>query len=323
MEKKDGEKAKNTSTKENEIDINLKSGEKQNYNFDLNFMINDYLQENNNIIKLNSNKVIDYSNYIIKDIKQTKNDSLKDKNVIFTNKNQIEDFESPNLTQNNFRYCKLYNELMKENIDNNSIQQKIIKIDLNENKIFKNRVNSHYKKNSFKQNLSFPSLSNKNNNNSNGKILNNKKIIRNNIISPLKKIQNNSVKNIPKSTKNSYNLKSNEFASFRDNKNNENISQSYSNLLSFKNYKIPPIYEKLYKQDKEYRDKKEKLINEKLKKEKKKFLKICTFKPDIFDNSSFRKAFKNTNKPKGYDTHTTKIRKAYVKAIEKKKLETK
>ena len=90
-----------------------------------------------------------------------------------------------------------------------------------------------------------------------------------------------------------------------------------------KNYKISPVYEKLYKQDKEYRDKKEKLINEKLKKEKAKFIKICTFKPDTYNNSSFRKAFKNTNKPKGYDSHTAKIRKAYAKAIEKKILETK
>ena len=94
--------------------------------------------------------------------------------------------------------------------------------------------------------------------------------------------------------------------------NKENISEINLNKMS--------VYEKLYQQDKEKRDKQQKLMKENLIKEEKKSLEECTFKPNIIKSNSFTKCFNNNNIPKGYEEYKYKIRKA-IAQNEKRKYE--
>ena len=83
-----------------------------------------------------------------------------------------------------------------------------------------------------------------------------------------------------------------------------------------------PIYEKLYRQDREKKDKMKKLIKEKLIKEEIKTLGECTFKPNIISNNSYAKSFNinNNNLPKGYNEYKYKSRKVIADG-QKRKIE--
>ena len=94
------------------------------------------------------------------------------------------------------------------------------------------------------------------------------------------------------------------------------------NKTNFVNNNKIPIYEKLYRQDKEKKDKMKNLIKEKLIKEEIKELGECTFKPNIISNNSYAKSFiiNNNNLPKGYNEYKYKLRKVIAEE-QKRKIE--
>ena len=114
-----------------------------------------------------------------------------------------------------------------------------------------------------------------------------------------------------------FNQSKSKFVKTKEKSSKININNININKINIKNISI---FEKLYKQDKINRRKRQKIIEDNLIIEKNKTLEECTFKPKINKNNSYKKIFNDNNKPKGYDEYKNKIREAIAKA-EKRKIE--
>ena len=84
-----------------------------------------------------------------------------------------------------------------------------------------------------------------------------------------------------------------------------------------------PIYDKLYSTNKEKYDKYEKMKEEKKKKKEEEELQGCTFKPNLISQKTFKKCMTSTEKPRGFDEFSQKMREGIIKAAEKKYRENK
>lgn len=84
-----------------------------------------------------------------------------------------------------------------------------------------------------------------------------------------------------------------------------------------------PIYDKLYSTNKEKYDKYEKMKEEEKRKKEEEELQGCTFKPNLISQKTFKKCMTSTEKPRGFDEFSQKMREGIIKAAEKKYRENK
>ena len=83
------------------------------------------------------------------------------------------------------------------------------------------------------------------------------------------------------------------------------------------------VFNKLYTPNTEKYQKYQKIKEIKDKEKEEKELKACTFKPKLISQTSYKKSLQSTEKPKGYEEFSQKMREGILKAAEKRYKENK